>query len=140
MRRNNILIIDDDNYTIELYNMIVDWSDYKANVSTELSVSKALDDLHNINENQSNHFPDFILLDLRMPEMHGFDFIRKFEESFPDKQNKTSFIITTSSVIKKEKEEAFKFDGVKDYLVKPIPADYLEKLVKEGLQTSKIEE
>lgn len=133
MHKNNVLIIDDDSYTIELYNMIVEWSEYKKNITTELSALKAMDYLKEMNENHQEKFPDYILLDLRMPEMHGFDFIRTFEDSFPERKNSTSFVITTSSVIKKEKEEASQFTGVKDYLVKPIPADYLEKLVKEGL-------
>ncbi|HKJ78709.1 MAG TPA: response regulator, partial [Prolixibacteraceae bacterium] len=80
-------------------------------------------------------FPDYILLDLRMPEMHGFDFIREFEKSFPQRINKTVFIITTSSVIQKEKDEAFKFESVKEYIVKPIPPDYIEKLVTVGLES-----
>ncbi len=129
MKKNNILIVDDDNYTIELYNMLISWSPYKKYVITQEHAIQAINYLSDLNTNNPAAFPDYILLDLRMPEMHGFDFIRLFEEKFPDRKSKTSFIITTSSVIKKDKEEAFRFECVKDFIVKPIPGNYIEKLV-----------
>ncbi|MFW5755727.1 MAG: response regulator [Tangfeifania sp.] len=132
MSKNHILIVDDDNYTIDLYNMLIDWSGYKTNVITELSALKAMDKLIELHRENPEQFPEYILLDLRMPEMHGFDFIRKFEENFPQPKKNTEFIITTSSVIQKEKEKAFQFNRVTDYLIKPIPTDYLEKLVNKS--------
>lgn len=136
MKKNFVMIIDDDNYTIELYKMMMEWSENKAHVKIELSAAKAMNDLIKLEEENSGRFPDYILLDLRMPEMHGFDFIRKFEQNFPEKGNKTVFVITTSSVINKEKEDAFGFKSVKEFLVKPIPADYIEKLVTEGVHVA----
>src|SRR6056297_721921 len=118
MSKNHILIIDDDNYTVDLYNMIIEWSDYKPYASTELSALKAMEKLTELDAENPEQFPDYILLDLRMPEMHGFDFIRKFEENFPQPKKNTEFIITTSSVIQKEKEKAFQFSRVTDFLIK----------------------
>ena len=134
MKKNCVMIIDDDDYTIELYKMLMEWSENKEYVKTELSAAKAMNDLKALNEKNPEKFPDYVLLDLRMPEMHGFDFIRKFEKNFPERKNKTGVIITTSSIINKEKEEAFRFSSVKKYIVKPIPADYIEKLVTEGME------
>ena len=129
MSKNHILIIDDDNYTVDLYNMIIEWSDYKPYASTELSALKAMEKLTELDAENPEQFPDYILLDLRMPEMHGFDFIRKFEENFPQPKKNTEFIITTSSVIQKEKQKAFQFSRVTDFLIKPIPTDYLGKML-----------
>ena len=129
MSKNYILIIDDDNYTVDLYNMMIEWSDYKPYVTTELSALNAMEKLTELDAENPEQFPDFILLDLRMPEKHGFDFIREFSENFPHPKKNTRFIITTSSVIQKEKEIALQFDRVTDYLIKPIPTDYLEQLV-----------
>lgn len=127
MSKKYIMIIDDDEYTIDLYNLMIEWSDYKSYVTTELSALDAMEKLTKLNENDSDRFPDFILLDLRMPEMHGFDFLLKFDEKFPKKN--TEFIITTSSVIQKERDKAYQFERVTDYLIKPIPTDYLGKMV-----------
>ncbi len=129
MSKNHILIVDDDNYTMDLYNMLIEWSGFKTYVSTEMNALKALEKLIELDRETPDRFPDYILLDLRMPEMHGFEFIRKFEENFPNPKKNTEFIITTSSVIQKEKEKAFQFNRVTDFLIKPIPTDFLGELV-----------
>lgn len=129
MSKNHILIVDDDNYTMDLYNMLIEWSGFKTYVSTEMNALKALEKLIELDRETPDRFPDYILLDLRMPEMHGFEFIRKFEENFPNPKKNTEFIITTSSVIQKEKEKAFQFKRVTDFLIKPIPTDFLGELV-----------
>ena len=129
MSKNHILIVDDDNYTIDLYNMLIEWSEYKSYIITELSALKAMQKLTELDAESPEQFPDYILLDLRMPEMHGFEFLQKFEENFPAPKKDTRFIITTSSVIQKEKNKAFQFRRVTDFLIKPIPTDYLDELV-----------
>lgn len=129
MIKKHILIVDDDNFTIDLYNMLIEWSGSKTYISTEMNALKAMEKLAELEREAPERFPDFILLDLRMPEMHGFEFLQKFEENFPEPKKNTEFIITTSSVIQKEREKAFQFKRVTDYLIKPIPTDYLEKLV-----------
>ncbi len=127
------MIVDDDEFVIEMYKTVIDLMPGKDYAVTEISANEALRKLDKFNRNNAGKFPDYILLDLRMPEMHGFDFIKKFIEKFPDKTDKTDFIITTSSVMKTEKEEASKFSCVKEYLTKPIPFDFIEKIVNEGL-------
>lgn len=129
MGKNYILIVDDDQYTIDLYDMMIEWSDHKSYVSTEMSALRAMEKLIELDREAPDQFPDYILLDLRMPEMHGFDFIQKFREKFPNPAKNTEFIITTSSVIQKEQEKAFQLERVTDFLVKPIPTDYFNKLV-----------
>ncbi len=130
--KNHLLIVDDDKYTVDIYNMIIGWSDYQSFITTETHPLKAMEKLYGLYQNAPENFPDFILLDLRMPEMHGFDFIRVFKEKFPCQVGKTRFIITTSSVIQKEKEEALKFPEVEDFIIKPIPENYIKNLVTKG--------
>lgn len=132
-KKNHVLIVDDDNYTIELYKMMIQWSDHKNFITTEISAAKALEELADLNENHSERFPRYILLDLRMPEMHGFEFIEKFGQQFPERKTSTSFIIATSSVIESDKEKSKDFEQVKEFQVKPIPDDYIEKLVMNGI-------
>ncbi len=135
MKKNYILIIDDDKFSIDLYKIILGWTPYKSYVTMEGNATRAIEILNERHINSPEKFPDYILLDLHMPEMNGFEFIREFEKSFPDEKNKTKFIIITSSILRKDKELAFSFESVKDFLVKPIPRDYIEKIVVEGYQS-----
>ena len=131
MTKKNIMIIDDDEYTIDLYSMMVEMMSANGFIKTELNPLKALDDLKRIHESEIDKFPDHILLDISMPEMNGFDFIDRFLKAFPDKKNTTDFIITTSSILEKDKKKADRLECVKDFIIKPIPADYIEKLVNQ---------
>jgi CheY-like chemotaxis protein len=132
MKKHHIMIVDDDTYTIELYKLIIEWTPYRNYIRTEEDASRALEILGDLYRNDSDVFPDYILLDLKMPEMHGFEFIRRFEEDFPGKKGRTQFIITTSSMVREEEEAACRFDSVRAFLIKPLPRDYIERLVTEG--------
>lgn len=125
-------MVDDDTFTNELASMVINWSSDASYFSVREHAGEALRELRELYNRNSDKFPDYILLDLKMPEIHGFDFIREFEASFPQRKDKTYFIITTSSILKKDKKEAFGFNSVIDYLVKPIPGDYIENLISRG--------
>ncbi len=130
-------MVDDDTFTNELASMVINWSSDASYFSVREHAGEALKELRELYNNNSEKFPDYILLDLKMPEIHGFDFIREFEDSFPERKDKTYFIITTSSILKKDKKEAFSFNCVIDYIVKPIPGDYIENLILKGCQPAK---
>ncbi len=132
MSKKRIMIIDDDEYTVDLYKMMVEMNSANGCVTTELNPVKALNDLKSIHEVKKDKFPEYILLDISMPEMNGFDFIDRFMDLFPDKSKTTDFIITTSSILDKDKEKADSLECVKDFIIKPIPADYLGKLMEGG--------
>jgi response regulator of citrate/malate metabolism len=132
MKKNNVMMVDDDTFTNELASMVIKWSSYSEYFRVIEHADTALKELMGMYLNSSENFPDYILLDLKMPEIHGFDFIREFEANFPDKKNKTHFIVTTSSILKRDRDKALSFDSVIDYIVKPIPGDYIENLIING--------
>jgi DNA-binding LytR/AlgR family response regulator len=64
---------------------------------------------------------DLILLDIHMPGFSGFDFIKTLK-------NPPAIIVTTSD--KKFALEAFEYDFIIDYLVKPIEPQRFEKAIR----------
>ena len=69
-----------------------------------------------------NHNPvDLIFLDIHMPGMTGIDFIQTLNDA-------PHIILTTSDP--QFAIEAFQYDFIVDYLVKPIPVDRFETTVK----------
>ncbi len=132
MKRHHVMVIDDDHYSLELYNFTVKWSGQNEFYRSEADPLKALEDLKYCSLSEPEKFPEYILLDLKMPQMDGFTFIEEFEKFFPDQLDRISFIITTSSIRKQDKIKALSYENVKDFISKPIPADYIERLIKEG--------
>jgi len=66
---------------------------------------------------------DLIFLDIHMPDFTGFDFIQTLK-------NPPKIILTTSD--KQLAFEAFEYDCIVDYLVKPITSERFEKAIKKA--------
>lgn len=70
---------------------------------------------------------DLIFLDIHMPDFTGFDFIQSLK-------NPPKIILTTSDP--KFAIEAFEYDCIVDYLVKPITQERFEKSIQKAEATS----
>lgn len=68
---------------------------------------------------------DVIVLDLKMPGMHGTEVLQKIKKAYPDMQ----VIVLTGHGTDKDKEEAKRFGGF-DFLNKPADIDTLEYKIK----------
>ena len=76
--------------------------------------------------------PDLILLDILMPQMDGYTFLKELKRRKPD-WNVPIIVLTAKSRMK----ELFEAEGVRDYMVKPYDAqDLLERIKKQLGETS----
>ena len=66
---------------------------------------------------------DLILLDINMPGMSGFDFLRSYEQLPPAQRGRTVVVMLTSSPDPADREHAASFGSVKGYVVKPLDRD-----------------
>lgn len=74
--------------------------------------------------------PDIILLDLDMPIMDGWQFLDEFVK-IPVKKQITIYIVT-SSIDPEDLRKAKTYEGICNYLVKPITIEHLRKTLEEG--------
>ncbi|MCK5180309.1 MAG: response regulator, partial [Candidatus Omnitrophica bacterium] len=100
-----ILIVDDDKGIVEVVKIALTKKGYE--------VFTAGDGNEGI-EKVKAHSPDLILLDVVMPEMNGYEFLRALKAL--EGKALTPVVMVTA---KEEMEELFKFEGVKEYIVKP---------------------
>lgn len=68
---------------------------------------------------------DVIVLDLKMPGMHGMEVLQEIKKDYPDIQ----VIVLTGHGTDKEEEEARRLGGF-DFLQKPADIDTLERRIK----------
>ncbi|WP_297055856.1 sigma-54 dependent transcriptional regulator [Thermosulfurimonas sp.] len=118
----SILIVDDDPGFREFLRLFLEREGYR--VSLARDGKEALSRLEEVN-------PDLILLDLRMPEMGGLEFL----EHLRRQGNETPVIVITAyasldSAVKAKKEGAY------DYLPKPFRLEDLRRKLKEALKSS----
>jgi CheY-like chemotaxis protein len=116
-----ILVVDDSNTNTLLLNAILKEKGYQIN--TSLSVKEASASI-------TKQKPDLILLDLLMPKISGFDFLRllKRDEETRDIPVMVISAITDEGVVKSIMEL-----GAVDFLKKPIDIQYLVDPVEELL-------
>ncbi|MFM7195219.1 MAG: response regulator [Bacteroidota bacterium] len=74
-------------------------------------------------------FPDFILLDLRMPIINGFEFLEKLKAFPQEKLAGTSIHLLTSSLDEHDIERAFTYPHVKGFHSKPLSLKKLQAMV-----------
>ncbi|HAH35559.1 MAG TPA: response regulator [Algoriphagus sp.] len=68
--------------------------------------------------------PNYLFLDLNMPEMTGWDFL----DNFDSQKNEAEIYILSSSVDERDINKASKYQVVKDYLSKPLIKKYIKSI------------
>jgi len=82
------------------------------------------------NYNSLDKLPDIIFLDLHMPILNGFDFIKDFQTVVPKINKKINVVMLTSSINAEDVDQAKTFPEISDYFIKPIKHRDLARIMK----------
>ncbi|HYG41237.1 MAG TPA: response regulator [Cytophagales bacterium] len=115
---NHLLIIDDDQLTDILIEGISNNLNLINRFIFKTNGWKALEYLSFCK--QTNDFPNLIILDLKMPEMTGYEFLEKYEQLYFEDFLNTKIVIATNSPLKYEKDAANSFPSIDLFINKPI--------------------
>jgi len=113
-----ILIVEDERAQREALAGYLRKAGYK--VATVATGTEAL---------EGNSVPDVVLLDLRLPDMHGLDLLKKLREKNLDAE----IIVITAYGTVRTAVEAMKL-GAFDYLTKPVDLDELLLIIDRALE------
>lgn len=115
-----ILVIDDEeNIRILLENFL----------SQEYNIVSKGDGMEALEWLEGN-LPNLIICDLQMPNMDGFEFIKRVRQRGYTKH--TPIIMLSGAEESKERVKCYRL-GAQDYLTKPFSAEELEELIKKNL-------
>ena len=110
-----IVLIDDDPVSIFVTEKLISRTISEPfNVFSFNNVARALEDIYDIQ-------PDYLFLDINMPEMSGWDFL----ETFDPGKNSPEIYILSSSIDQRDITKAAKYAKVKNYLTKPMIKQYI---------------
>lgn len=98
---------------------------------TVLSANNGLEAWHLVNTNAV----DLVITDLRMPEMDGYELIRKISASYP----MLPIIVLTGHGTIETAVETMR-DGAVDFFTKPVDLDKLLLVVKKSIKNSQLQE
>lgn len=122
------MVIDDnpiDRYVAEKAARLFLYSDEVLVMETAKKALQYLQDC----EYETSKLPQLIFLDIRMPEMDGFEFLDRYLE-LPDSVRKNCIIVMlTSSTHPEDRKKAEQNPYVFDYFIKPLTAAKLKELI-----------
>lgn len=125
--KKNILLVDDEKIFHFLNAKIISLISPDSEVK---SVSDGKEAIEYLRENTTNGLPvpDAMFVDLDMPNMNGFDFVRAFNALKSSIGKDVILTILTSSFDEKEKALAESL-GVTHYISKPLTEDHVRKII-----------
>ncbi len=119
-----IMLIDDDEVNNFICEETIRESDLGVEITTYTSAEKALRFIQ-ANNTDPLKLPDLIFLDINMPIMNGWDFIRAYRElTIPD-DLRPAIIMLTSSLFEKDKDRAKQYEEIADFITKPLTTERL---------------
>jgi response regulator RpfG family c-di-GMP phosphodiesterase len=126
----SVLLVDDD----EINNFISIKLIKKAFLNTEimacLNGKFAIDQLVELQKKDPEKLPDYILLDINMPIMNGWEFLDEYKRLHIDPLGKCKIFIISSSVFSNDINKAKSYNLVTDFISKPLNVDKIVELFK----------
>jgi CheY-like chemotaxis protein len=124
----SVLLVDDD----EINNFISIKLIKKALINTDimacLNGKFAIDQLAEIQRKDPSKLPDYILLDINMPIMNGWEFLDEYKRINLDPLGKSKIYIISSSVFSNDINKARSYPLVKDFVSKPLNVEKIKEL------------
>ncbi len=90
----------------------------------------AIDQLVEIQRKDPEKLPDYILLDINMPIMNGWEFLDEYKRLNIDPAGKCKIFIISSSVFSNDINKARSYPLVKDFISKPLNVEKIKELFK----------
>ncbi|WP_187262462.1 response regulator [Pontibacter beigongshangensis] len=126
---NSVLLVDDDEATNFISTLVIKRAGLAEELLTARNGKEAIELIRSRGSGAADaRLPELILLDINMPVMDGFGFLRAFNElDFPGKKAVVIAVLTTSLNPRDEKQ--VREAGVQDFLNKPLTGKMLEELL-----------
>ncbi len=126
----SVCIIDDDNMYVNLVSKIIEIKRLSEKVIVFNNGKEALDFfIDSIEDTKEKIVPQVVFLDLNMPIMDGWEFLREFTKIKHEISEKIALYVVSSSIDSRDIDRAKSIEVVSDYLTKPIKLDDFEKIL-----------
>ncbi len=75
-------------------------------------------------------FPDYIILDLNMPRIHGFNFVERYEAQFKTDHPGTRLFIMSTTKRQEDEQRAAQFATVHGFFEKPFSKEIAQSILE----------
>lgn len=125
----SILLVDDDEASNFLHSIFINKLDMDIDINAALNGQEALDFILDKGVDKLE-LPCMVLLDLRMPVMDGWAFMKNYEEQVPQElKDQILIVLVTISDNAEDKERATSNIHIADFSQKPLSDSTIKKLI-----------
>ena len=121
----SVLVIDDTDIDRLLAEKIVKKYNFAEEVVLMESAEEMLDYLHQLPDAETDELLQLILLDINMPEIDGWEFLKQFDLLSKNIKDQFRIFVVSSSKNQEDKERALSNEYVLDYVEKPLSKEVM---------------
>ncbi|PIQ21382.1 MAG: response regulator [Cytophagales bacterium CG18_big_fil_WC_8_21_14_2_50_42_9] len=125
---NTVLVVDDEDNWCFVIKRILQKAGVGNQIWTACNGLEALEKLKTISAT-GEKLPELIFLDLKMPVMDGFEFLKEATQSVELNLSQTRIFILSSSSLSKDKERANAYP-IAGFISKPLTQDILNDILR----------
>jgi CheY-like chemotaxis protein len=135
---SRLVIIDDD----PIHHKIVQYMLTKNELSKETTYAfdgKLVLDYLEENKTKITSLPDYIFLDLYMPNSSGWDFLNGFQEIYKTLKKEIKVFIVSSSIFQMDINRSKSYPFVTSYITKPLMKTVFDNIKGRTLKISSVQ-
>jgi CheY-like chemotaxis protein len=122
------ILIDDDELINFIHRQVILSVEPEAEIEIVLSAEEGVDKIKGIAESVDNNRV-VVFVDINMPEINGFELLRRLTPAISDKENLQLYMVS-SSLFESDKEQAMAFPFVKGYHEKPLSKTDIKEILE----------
>lgn len=124
----SILLVDDDEINNFISIKLIKKALSNTDISACLNGRFAIEELVELQKKDPSLLPDFILLDINMPIMNGWEFLDEYKRLNLDPLGKSKIYIISSSVFSNDINKARSYPLVKNFISKPLSVEKIKEM------------
>ena len=122
------MLVDDDEINNFITVKLIKKAFPDAVLSTCLNGRLAIDRLKNIFKQHPDNIPDYILLDINMPIMNGWEFLEEYKVLNFNAERRITIYILSSSVFSNDIDKAKSYESVANFISKPLNFEAIKEV------------
>ncbi|MFS4491800.1 response regulator [Maribacter sp. 2308TA10-17] len=128
---NSILLVDDDEISNLFNKIFINKLNLDVNVDLATNGKEAIDLLTSSKDYSMLKTPCLLLLDIKMPVMDGWEFLKFYEERVDLKiQESTTIVMLTTSGDEGDKIKAMNNPNIKEFIEKPLSEKTIKGIIR----------
>ena len=125
----HFLLVDDDEISNFIHKRVILSADPDA-VVTEIQSSVQAIAFLNERVRSGEALPDFLFIDINMPELNGFDILQEIQKTMNTHLQNMKVYMVSSSLYDRDKERALQFSFVNGFIEKPLSKQGILEMIQ----------